>query len=426
MLLRSRYLTLLPASLFLPTTFLLPTAFAAEFKANHMFVCGSLSNSIAEFDEDGDFVRVLSPPGMIDPTSIAFGPNGKMYVASSGTNQVFEILPTGEVSNKYFVATPCDPTAIHFGPHGYLYVNGKNDKRIHQLDVLAGTGQSFGTINLPSTVIGFDDYIFTPVGTVVGVVAGMSTIAEMNLLGQLERHVSISPHALPGGVAMGPFQQVWYNSDDTNALIRATSYLAPLDAYPSASFDGCEKMVIGPSGNLFIASSTQHAVIEFDPHAFQIVRTIGANAAGMLGAEGIAFAPSRFEAEIDVDFADDENDIDDIDEDVFLTVAPGSRQIVVQFRENKDGDGLAGKFFQDALVFYGTEPMTSGSKRRIDGTTVYRNAGEGTSHIDLEIKGSVKGDLDFYLVKKAYGRLGRAAAGGSYSGEIKTKKLLNG
>src|SRR6185436_12043040 len=103
------------------------------------------------------------------------------------------------------------------------------------------------------------------------------------------------------------------------------------------------------------------------------------------------------------------------------TIAPGSHTIMMQFADDKSHDGLAGKFFQDAIIFHGTEPMTSGSKRLIDGPEIGNDAGDGTAHIDLEVKDSTKGNFGFIQVKKASGHFNRSGAGGFFTGEIKTK-----
>ncbi len=400
-------------------------AHADEFKANHMFVGSVNSHSINEFDESGQFVRTMIPSGMTSPESLAFGPNGRLYAVSSLSNEIFEILPNGDVAKKYPLESPFHPNAISFGPGGFLYVHSTSKRAIFLIDVLAGTGQGFGSIP-DASAVGFDDFKFTSNGTIIATVAGQGFILEENLLGQMMRFKGVFNNSLPRGIAVGPFEQVWYASETSSSLVRSTAYLATLDTFGDAAYSQAQKIAFGPNGHLFVCSKGFNNVAEFDARDFSFVRLIGTSAPSMDGVTSIAFAPSRFEGEIDFRLADDENDTDSTEEDVFISIAPGSHSIMVQFKNGKSGDGISSKFFQDAIVFHGTEPMTSGSKRLIDGTEMGNDAGDGTAHIDLEVKASPKGNFGFIVAKKASGHFSRSGAGGFFAGEIKTKKLLNG
>ena len=55
---------------------------AAEFTAHHAFIASPETNQVFELDEDLNFVRTISAPGLAIPHALAFGPDeiGRAHV----------------------------------------------------------------------------------------------------------------------------------------------------------------------------------------------------------------------------------------------------------------------------------------------------------------------------------------------------------
>lgn len=396
---------------------------AEEFEENHLFVSCTGNHAIIEFDENLQFVRTFFPPGLSKPRAIAFGPNGMLYAASFDSQQVFEIRPDGSVSRKYTFTGTVGPNALAFGPSGHLFVNGFHDKKIHELDVLSPTFTEFGPIPLQTHAL--MDIEFTASGTILGVAMDQSLYYEVNLLGQVVRVKQLENLALPMSIAIGPFQQPWLGSFGKQAVIRTTAFLAPLNTFSSVEFAAPAGLAFGPNGDLFSCQEAGNRVIRFSPHDFQVKGSIGFNIPTMQNPVGIAFAPSRFEAEIEGKVALADEGYESFDEDVILAVSPGSRTIMVMFEEGMDGDGLASKLVQPGMTFHGTEVLDEGKKRLSDGNEVHLNSASGIGSISLEVRGKTDGNFAFYEVSKASGRISRGGAGLSYSATIKTGSKID-
>lgn len=400
-----------------------PIALCDSFEPNHMFISCHNSKNIVEFDENGAFVRAITPTGLDSPQSLAFGPNGLLYVTSFATNQLFEIQPNGTVSNKHFLGNNVGPNAVRVGPEGFLYVNGQTDKKLHRVEVMDGPIHEIGPIPLQTQSL--NDFEFTSAGTMVAVATNTSTLYELNLLGVPVRTKDISASPFPTGIAIGPFDLVWYSALGGNSLSRATSSLAVLDTFPVADLGSPTGIVQGPNGKLFVCSQANDLVVTFDPKTFQTTGAIGFNVPAMDGPWGIAFSPYRFEAEISGRFGGDEDGTKSVKGDVFLQVAPGSRTITVQFIEGTGSQELADLFVETGFVFHGTETGDPSKKRIYTGIEMGLNAGSGSGRIDLEVKTSTSGALGFLRAKSATGRIARSGAGGAFFGEIKTTKLVD-
>jgi hypothetical protein len=399
-------------------------ASAVEFEENHLFVGCIVNHAIVEFDENLQFVRTIFPPGLKKPRSLAFGPNGLLYATSFDTQEVFEIRGDGTVSRTIkLTGGTVGPNALAFGPQGHLFVNGFHDKKMHELDVLSPTVTEFGPIALQTQAL--MDFEFTSMGTFYGVSMDSSFYYEVNRLGQIVRFKQLDSFTFPTAVAIGPFQQPWLSSIGKQAVIRTTASLAPLNTLSSVEFNAPAGLAFAPNGDLMVCQEGGNRVVRFDVETQQVIGSIGFNIPTLQSPVGIAYAPSRFEAEIDVKVAMADEGYESSEEDVFISIAPGSRTITVMFEEGKNGDGLASEFFQPGLTFHGTEVLDSGSKRLHEGTEVHLNNAGGIGSIALEVKGKTVGNFGYFEVSKASGRISRGGAGIAFQGTIKTTKKLN-
>lgn len=397
------------------------SALADGFEENHLFV-GCLNNTIVELDEDGEFVRAIPLPGVSQPRSLAFGPNGRLYTTSFNTHEVVEIVSNGTISRRFRLqGTAVGPNALSFGPSGNLFVNGFIDRKLHEIDVLSPNATEFGPVAWPT--VSLTDFEFSANGTIFAVARDQDFFYELSLNGQIVRFDTFDPFTFPSAIAMGPFQQPWISSFGQQGVLRTTASLAPLNFVTSAQFNAPGGLAIGPNGDLFVCSEGSNRILRVDPIQQQLKSgaELGAGISALSVPLGLVFAPTRFHAEIDYKIALAEKGVKSHDEDVILSIAPGSRNIMVLFEDPETDDFTFASAFQRGFSFHGSEVVEFGNKRICDGNELYLNSAAGAATISLEVKGSEEGDLDFYEASKASGRISRTAAGFSFSGTIKTK-----
>jgi len=95
-------------------------------------------------------VYKISPRGIltpfvhdiVNPTGMAFGPDGELYISSRFNGQVYRV--TAEGTSSVFARNLGVATGIAFGPDGYLYV-GDREGTIHQVN-RQGTATTFASL----------------------------------------------------------------------------------------------------------------------------------------------------------------------------------------------------------------------------------------------------------------------------------------
>ena len=236
-------------------------AAGAAAHAADLLVTSYSFDVVMRYDQGtGGFIKVFAQ-GLVAPdpgepcpncfTGLAFGPDGKLYVAAEKTQQVLRYDGTTGAFLDVFV-TPgsgglSQPTHLVFGPDGNLYVSSATDQ------VLRYDGQS---------------------GAFLGVFAQGAGLTD------------------PAGLAFGPDGNLYVASTGSDAVLRydgtSGAFLDSFAANPGLVAPS--GLTFGPDGRLYVASSGNASVVRFDGQSGAFVDVfVTPGSGGMNGAGGVAF-----------------------------------------------------------------------------------------------------------------------------------------
>lgn len=142
-----------PRIALLALTLLAATTVRAQSCANHLFVSGYFSNNVAIYDAcSGAFLRQLEEAGRIQGAQAVHynAADDLIYVVSEGNDQIQRYRH--DATYAFFdvfaqFAADFDPTGIAFGPGGEVYVASYGTSSVIELDRFSGA--TIGTV-LPS------------------------------------------------------------------------------------------------------------------------------------------------------------------------------------------------------------------------------------------------------------------------------------
>jgi len=230
-------------------------------QAADLLVTSYSFDTVMRYDQEtGGFIKVFAAgavapdPGEPCPncfTGLAFGPDGRLYVAAEKTAQVLRYDGTTGAFLDVFV-TPgsgglSQPGHLAFGPDGNLYVGSATDQ------VLRYDGGS---------------------GAFLGVFAQGDGLAD------------------PAGLAFGPDGNLYVASGGSDAVLRydgaSGAFLDSFAANPALVAPA--GLAFGPDGRLYVASRGNASVVRFDGQSGAFVDVfVSPGSGGMHGAGGVAF-----------------------------------------------------------------------------------------------------------------------------------------
>jgi glucose/arabinose dehydrogenase len=191
-----------------------------------VYVADFSNNVVDRFSASGAFLDTFVSSGLYEPSGLAFGPNGNLYVANFGPGNYSYIARFDSSGNPVdgspFVPSSTglyDPGAIAFGPDGNLYIADSSNDAVDKVVLPTGAFSTLIPAGCPPT-----------------------------------------PFANPQGVAFGPDHDLYvsdagygcgtggvYKYDTSGTLLGtfvATNFLdAPID------------LAFGPDGNLYVTDS---------------------------------------------------------------------------------------------------------------------------------------------------------------------------
>lgn len=192
----------------------------AHGSAWELYVGAQTADRVLVFDPEGNYRRQFTGGGLDGPTSLAFGPDGKVYVSSFGTHEI--LVFAGERFESKFTAQGLrGPNCIAFSASGSIYVASQLTNRVYRFAADGTFIQHFEARGLRSPM-GIAIY-----GTEVFVTGGASnTVSVFGLDGTLIRHVD-TEEAISGpqGIAF----------DDLGNFVITSFYTGKVALYSGAA-----------------------------------------------------------------------------------------------------------------------------------------------------------------------------------------------
>jgi DNA-binding beta-propeller fold protein YncE len=123
-----------------------------------VYVADAVDNVVDRFSADGTFLGTFISSGLYEPSGLAFGPDGYLYVANWGPGNDSYIVRFDSSGNPVD-ATPFvpsstglyDPGAIAFGPDGNLYIADSSNDALDKVIRTTGAFSTLVSAGCPST-----------------------------------------------------------------------------------------------------------------------------------------------------------------------------------------------------------------------------------------------------------------------------------
>jgi sugar lactone lactonase YvrE len=218
-------------------------------------------------DQGNNRVRMVSPSGRIstvagdgrfgwvktgtpalrasigNPSAVAFGPDGRLYIAAEGSNEILRLNRDGTLTrilgNERFEGvvgvgrpalngSPDGPSGLAFDRHGDLFIAGQNTKTLLMID-------RSGVLRAP---LGKDGFYARGVGGLVraadGSVVAMQTQSILRLqptgaktlFSFSNRHIAGITGFLPNGIALSKAGTIYTDTDGANGWATGAAIVA--------------------------------------------------------------------------------------------------------------------------------------------------------------------------------------------------------
>lgn len=211
--------------------------------------------------------------GLLQPEGMAFGPDGRLYVADSLAKTIVRYdVSTGQ--SQVFASGFSQPNGVAFAPNGDLFVADQGGGTVWRVSP-AGVRNSFSTAIFSPVALAFNgaDDLFVSNGATV-----------FRLTPQAQISTFATGFAQGFGLAFSPADDLFVaNRAGAQSVVRVssggavTTFATPLGNPLGLAF--------APNGDLFVARSGVGTIYAYDPAGLQ--RTV---AAGVTGVEYLAQA----------------------------------------------------------------------------------------------------------------------------------------
>lgn len=233
-----------------------------------------LGYDLSSGDYRGPFVGSLAG-GLDAPHGVAFGPDGRLYIASNATHSVLCYDGQTGAFQEAFVPSGYagmeNPWDVAFGPEGDLYVSCPSTDRV--LRFQGATGALVGFYAHNQYLLSPTGLAFAPDGSllVCGHVSDNVVRFNRESRAYIDEFIPGKSGGLDGpiGICAGPDGNLHVASTYTDSVLRYDGQTgAFLDAFVAPGSGGLDApslgLQFGPDGDLYVSSTGNDQVLRFD------------------------------------------------------------------------------------------------------------------------------------------------------------------
>jgi DNA-binding beta-propeller fold protein YncE len=417
---RSSMRPLALACLLVPS--LLPPAAAQLAQSGRLLVACEGDDKVHVFGAGGAPQGSFpNPPAAADrPTSLAFGPDGRLYVVSANTLEVLVFDAEGMKLDAIALDGDSSGVALAFGPDGRLWVLDDANNELARYDL---EGIPKGVVPVPGGEFPESGFAFGADGRLLLSNQSSDSVLEVDpATGAQVRELGAGLLTAPRGLAVAPDGRLHVAEAAAIRVLDAAGTV--VDTYTDADFEDLRGLAFGPDGKLYVADAGANKVHVLTDG--EVTESLGGATLDMPVA--VAFAPHRFKATVKGTLARAGEPLGKVKEtSVVLTLLPGSRTLMLSLTDDVTvDDDLASIFGGAFMVLHGFEAAQS------DNVKVRLWSGQqagvpptenGLASLVLQVNGKMHQGQ--FVPKKASGTLHRAGAAGVYTATLKTGKPVD-
>jgi hypothetical protein len=382
---------------------------------------------VAELALDGTVLRTFGTEDMITPSAIAFGPNGLLHGVDQNLDVVAVFGHDGLLQPPFYEDVGLDtPMDLAFGQDGRLFVAALGSGTV---EVFASDGDHLDTLG--DDIDGLTapcGLAFGPDGHLFVVDRDADRIFELDDSGAEVGQLGVgSGLDVPWGVAVAPDGALFVASTGTDEIYVFGPDGAVQDVLDGQGgvIGGPRHLSVGPDGDLLVVGQAEGLLLVVDRQTGAVEGEIGPFG-GLPAMFGVAVAPFRWKAVVSGILERGGSKSVRRKATGVLSLAPGSGTIMLALDDKDANADLAAVFGTETLVFHGFEAHADAlaKKRQYHGQLVFDQAlGGGVATTALVVNGKI-GDEELFAPRKAGGALLFSGAAGAFSGTLRSRKPI--
>ncbi|MCB9897213.1 MAG: NHL repeat-containing protein [Planctomycetes bacterium] len=412
---------------------------AQEFVANRLFVVsgndarlygyGGNEPIVDEFGEahtTGAFAVDAGLGFLLGETAssgeVAFAPDGTLYVTALPTAKVhvFDthgnlVRQLGEGLTNFF------PVSLAFGPDGEVYVGSSvGDEPIHVFDHDGQLVRKYGPVGgVNITGLAFDQgsHLFASCHLV-------DVVKELDPSGKLVRNIGVGVLSDPRGLAFGPDGLLYVASSGSDRVIAFDQHGAVVKQLGVGVLDKPVAVTFGPDGRLYVSSHSSNAVVRFDT-LDESSETLSFGTGELRGPLGLTFVPTRIATKLRGLLGQDGVPLANERETAVLSIPSSGPRLMIEFADTSGT--LTASFGSPWAVFQGFQSFdqTDDTIRMEYGVQIASEPSvDGTASLAAALRGRLRPD-GVWMAMRAVGTVHLATPQTIWNARLTSGRVLN-